>query len=148
MNPTTPIHRQTLLQNFKTFYQAPDKAGSELLERLYTQDVEFHDPESNLQGILALKQKLRRVKMFTRRSSMQFLDEVVTEDSATLTWQANIHHPLVPRGETVTVRGITQLRFTERIYYHEDFYDLGTTVYQRVPLLGPLIRLLSRYSRA
>lgn len=148
MSQSNPIHRQTLLQNFKTFYQAPDKASPELLERLYTQDVEFHDPESNLQGILALKQKLRRVRMLSRRATMQFLDEVVTEDSATLTWQADIHHPLVPRDETVTIRGITQLRFTDRIFYHEDFYDLGTTVYQRVPLLGPLIRLLSRYGRA
>jgi hypothetical protein len=41
------------------------------------------------------------------------------------------------------VRGVTLIRFTDRIYYHEDFFDLGAMLYQHVPVLGSVIRYLN-----
>jgi hypothetical protein len=46
-------------------------------------------------------------------------------------------------GKPVQVRGVTLIRFTDRIYYHEDFFDLGAMLYQHVPVLGSVIRYLN-----
>ncbi|WHI49643.1 hypothetical protein P3339_14310 [Microbulbifer sp. MLAF003] len=32
------------------------------------------------------------------------------------------------------------VRFSDKVFYHEDFYDMGAMVYEQVPLLGSLIR--------
>ena len=45
-------------------------------------------------------------------------------------------------GEILTIRGITHLKYTKRIYYHEDCYDLGALVYEHVPVLGGITRSL------
>lgn len=127
-----------MLHRFRTFHGADTRTHPLAPEQLYTQDVEFHDPVRTLLGILALKRHLRTTKL----CKLEYLEEIVTENSATLSWRAQMRHPLLPGKRTVMLRGITQLRFTDRIYYQEDFYDLGSTVYQRLPLIGPLIRVL------
>lgn len=39
---------------------------------------------------------------------------------------------------------LEQIRFTDRIFYHEDFYDLGAMIYQHVPVLGRIIRFINQ----
>lgn len=41
-------------------------------------------------------------------------------------------------------RRITQIRFSDRIFYHEDFYDVGAMIYQHVPVLGRIIRFINQ----
>lgn len=116
----------------------------EQLERLYTQDIEFRDPRQRSLGILALQHRVRHFHGGPRHSGFEYIDEQIAADSASFTWQAQIQHPLMARGQELQLRGVTQVRFTDRIYYHEDFYDLGLSLYQQMPLMGPVIRLLNR----
>jgi hypothetical protein len=46
--------------------------------------------------------------------------------------------------QPVVVPGMTYLRFADRISYQRDHFDAGALVYEHVPLLGWLIRLLKR----
>jgi hypothetical protein len=59
-------------------------------------------------------------------------------------WQMTFSHPRLRRGKALKVRGMTLIRFTDRIYYHEDFYDLGAMLYQHIPLLGTAVRHINR----
>ena len=52
-------------------------------------------------------------------------------------------NPALAGGKMITLRGITQIRFTDRIYYQEDFYDLGAMLYQHIPVLGAIIRFVN-----
>jgi hypothetical protein len=144
MNSVSANLRSSLIKDLKDFYRDPNVVNLDGIDRLYTQDVEFHDPVHSIHGRLALKNYLK--KLFTDNSDIQFtyLDDLISENSATITWQMRFSHKRLNKGRAIDLKGVTLIRFTERIYFHEDYYDLGAMLYQHIPVIGFLIRLVNR----
>jgi len=136
--------KKSLLQDFKAFYHEPSPASLEKLDRLYTQDIEFRDPVHTIHGILAFKSYLKNVYAGPRDIRFTYLDEHVGEHWASINWVATYRHAALQGGRTLELRGTTQIRFTDRIYHQEDFFDVGAMVYQHLPLLGPVVRYINR----
>ena len=71
------------------------------------------------------------------------IKEVLQDDTqASLFWQMQYRHPKLNKGEIVRVDGMSQLKFHQRIYFHRDYFDLGQMLYEHLPCMGGLIRLL------
>lgn len=136
--------KQLLLNSFKTFYQNSGELHLEQIDALYTQDIEFRDPLHTILGILALKSYMKNLYANSRDIRFEYTDELSGENWATITWLMHFRHPSLAGGKLISVRGITQIRFTDRIFYHEDFYDLGAMIYQHVPVLGRIIRFINQ----
>ncbi len=136
--------KQLLLNSFKAFYQNSGELHLEQIDALYTQDIEFRDPLHTILGILALKSYMKNLYANSRDIRFEYTDELSGENWATITWLMHFRHPSLAGGKLISVRGITQIRFTDRIFYHEDFYDLGAMIYQHVPVLGRIIRFINQ----
>ncbi len=139
--------KNTLLQDFKAFYQEANSSNIERMDRIYTQDVEFRDPLHTILGILALKSFIKNLYANSSYVQFEYTDEQRGENSATITWHMKFSSAALAGGKMITLRGITQVRFTDRIYYQEDFYDLGAMLYQHIPVLGPIIRFVNNRVR-
>lgn len=139
--------KHTLLQDFKAFYQEANIPSLERMDRIYTQDVEFHDPLHTILGILALKSYIKNLYTKSSHIEFEYTDEQYSENSATIAWYMKFSHPSLAGGKMIKLRGITQIRFTDRIYYHEDFYDLGAMLYQHIPVLGAITRFVNSRAR-
>lgn len=141
------IQKSTLIQDFKAFYQKANRSSLDRLDRIYTQDVEFRDPLHKVLGILALKSHIKNLYANSNGIEFEYTDEQHNENSATIAWIMQFSHPALAGGKNIKLRGITQIRFTDRIYYQEDFYDLGAMLYEHIPVLGTLIRFVNRRAR-
>ena len=143
MNSVSENLRAALLNDFKDFYRKPGLAALESIDRIYTQDVEFRDPIHAIHGRLGVKNYLRGLYTSSDDMSFEYLDEQVSDNTATIVWQMTFCHKKLAGGKPVQVRGITLIRFTDRIYYHEDFFDVGAMLYQHVPVLGSVVRYIN-----
>ena len=54
----------------------------------------------------------------------------------------HLAHPSIAKGQPICVRGMTHIKYNEKIYYHEDCYDLGAMIYEHVPVLQKIIRFI------
>lgn len=133
-----------LLQQFKDFYSQFSAANISQIDTIYTQDIEFHDPVHCLQGQLAVKAYLRKMAAGLKHYRIRYLDELVGEDNAYFTWEMEFAHKSLAGGEVITIRGMTRIRFTSKIFHHEDCYDLGALVYEQVPVLRTLTRQIKK----
>lgn len=133
-----------LVQQLKGFYEqfAVDQLAR--LNEFYTSDVEFRDPVHTLHGCLAVRHYMRKLAGGLTLYRIRYIDEAVGPNSAYLTWEMDYAHRKVNRGQTVTVRGMSLLKFTDKVYYHEDCYDLGALVYEHLPLFGRIVRSLKK----
>lgn len=136
--PPTTLNK-TLLRDFKRFFR-DDTPDMDQLARIYTEDVEFRDPVHTLLGRLALRRYLTRLYAGCHSIHFGYTEENVTENAASIVWQMTLVHPRLNGGREIEVRGITMLRFSDRIFYQEDFYDLGHMLYRHIPVLGRIIR--------
>lgn len=136
VNPVVP--------QLKLFYEQFSVATIAGLDDIYTQDVEFRDPVHTVHGSLGLKHYLRRMATNLRAYRIRYLDEVIGENSAYFTWEMDYAHRSLKRGRVLTVRGMTQIRFTTKVFYHEDSYDMGALLYDHLPGLGTATRHLKQ----
>lgn len=92
-----------------------------------------------------LAQNSKQLLLNSFRAFSQDSDELDLEQiDALYTQDVEFRHPSLAGDKLISVRGITQIRLTDRIFYHEDFYDLGAMIYQHVPVLGRIIRFINQ----
>jgi hypothetical protein len=128
----------------KQFYTNFTTGTIARLNDIYTQDIEFRNPVRTLHGSLALKSYLRGIAGNFRQYRIRYVDEIVGEHMAYLTWELDYAHRSLQGGDLITVRGMSQIRFTGKIFYQEDSYDLGALLYEHVPGLGTATRHLKK----
>lgn len=113
---------------------------------LYAADAYFKDPFNEVRGV----PRIARIfgHMFEQVDAPRFVvhETVVQGDAAFLTWDFvfGFRRPL-PAGER-TVRGCSHLKFDAdgRVSFHRDYWDVAEELYEKIPLLGGLMRALRR----
>jgi hypothetical protein len=114
------------------------------IDEVYTQDVEFVDPVHRIQGCLGLKNYLRKMAANLDHYQIQYTDTLIGANNAFLGWTLEFSHPRINHGKIITLQGMSQVKFTSKIYYHEDAYDLGAMLYENLPVLGTVVRGIKR----
>lgn len=131
-----------LLETLKRSYADMRKMDLAAIDRIYASDIIFRDPITMLRGLPALQDYLAATTSSVTECRFEYLDELYSDSTAYLKWNMHFRHPRLAGGELLTVRGISQLQFNERIYFHEDSYDVGQILYEHVPVLGGVNRWL------
>ena len=58
-------------------------------------------------------------------------------------WDMHLKTPNLNSGEEFTVSGVSEIHFDgELVRYHRDYFDMGEFIYERLPVLGRIVRLI------
>ena len=115
------------------------------LAQIYTETARFKDPFNEVQGVAAIRAIFEH--MFRTLDAPRFIvhDTVVQGGQCFLTWDfvfslKGRHLP------PLVVRGGSLLKLAEdgRIAEHRDFWDVAEELYEKLPVLGALMRWLKR----
>jgi hypothetical protein len=117
------------------------------LRSLATADMRFKDPFNDVRGI----ERVLRVfhKMFEDASDIRFgLHHLACAGNVGyLRWQMGLRpKSRFMAGQIWRFSGVTEARFDDqgRLAEHLDHWDAGAQFYERLPLLGPLLRAIRR----
>lgn len=114
------------------------------LRALYAADAYFKDPFNEVTGIDPVERVFAH--MFEQVDAPRFvIDETLVEgDQAFLAWVFHYRR----RGSPVemTIRGGSHLRFdaSGKVALHRDYWDAAEELYEKLPVLGSLMRWLKR----
>lgn len=133
-----------LLERFLRVYQQLDRDHLHLLGEVYADDVSFTDPLHQVSGLAALGDYFAR--MYANVTSVRFDFERVLAGGgeAMLTWTMHLQHPRLSPSEPLALPGATHLRFGDKVHYHRDYFDAGALLYERLPVLGGVVRAIRR----
>ena len=110
------------------------------LESLYASDVCFEDPAHAIQGRPALMKYFTNLFTGLNHCQFRFHRTVVSDTDLFLSWTMTFSHPRLNSGKQIRVEGASYLRTRNgSVYYHRDYFDLGSMLYENLPLLGRLI---------
>ena len=125
-------------------YQRLGADNLEVLRDIYAPNIHFQDPSHQLAGIDTLVSYFEN--LFSNVKHCQFEIEQVMEQEgeAFVRWQMRFAHPKLNGGNTICVPGVSQLRFTEQIDSHRDYFDLGAMLYEHIPVMGALVKTIKR----
>jgi steroid Delta-isomerase len=113
------------------------------LAEIYTDDARFKDPFNEVRGHAAIQRIFAH--MFESLDAPRFviLDAVVQADQCFLRWDFNFRMKRFAR-EPQTIRGGSHLVLAAdgRISEHRDYWDAAEELYEKLPLIGGLMRWL------
>lgn len=132
-----------LIESFKAFYKDVKHPQLDKIDDIYANDVLFKDPVHELRGVEVLHSYLSEMSMNVRNGRFEYLDQIISDGTAYIKWNMHFIHPKLGT-KTITVRGMSQVQFNDRIYFHEDVYDLGQLIYEHVPVLGSVVKGLKK----
>jgi steroid delta-isomerase len=137
------------LQQAIVFFEtiAADNVGQ--LARVYTDDAFFKDPFNEVRGSAEITRIFEH--MFVQVDAPRFVvtTQLLQGNEAFLCWNFLFRMKRFAREEQC-IRGATHLRFAEdgRIDFHRDYWDAAEELYEKLPVLGSLMRALKRMSRS
>ena len=128
------------------FFENFTRADLVRLQDAYTPDARFKDPFHEVRGVVAIEKIYRRM--------FETLDEpvfVVTRRMAQgnecwLSWDLEFKFRTWRRHQVQVIHGASHLRLADdgRIAAHRDYWDAAEELYEKFPVLGPLMRWLKR----
>ena len=114
------------------------------LMAFYDPRAKFKDPFNEVCGTKAIQKIFD--DMFIKLDQPRFIvSSVVSGDhQAALQWE--FHFQLKGRSESQLIKGSTWLEFNQAglISNHRDYWDAAEELYEKIPLLGSLMRWLKR----
>ena len=132
------------LQTFCAFFNKLDKTCTGNLDTVYTEDVIFDDPIHHFEGITSLEAYYRSLYDNVTSCRFVFHQSQRQDDSAFITWTMQLVHPRLDGGKPVEVDGCSHLRFADdgsgRVSQHRDYFDVGAMLYERLPILGRVVK--------
>ncbi len=115
------------------------------LATIYTEDARFKDPFNEVQGLAALRRIFEH--MYATLDEPRFVvhERVVQGERCFLTWDF-VFRLRSGRREQLVVRGASHLVLAAdgRIAMHRDYWDVAEELYEKLPVLGTLMRFLRR----
>lgn len=132
---------RAFIDRFKAYYRELHRSDPSRLHALYADDVVYQAPSRKLRGLVQLEDYHAALIDDAGVCRFEFLDEIVGENSAYLKWVLHAGHSRSsdPRQG---LRGVSHLKWGERIHYHEDLYDTDTLLREQPPLVGNVRRWL------
>ena len=145
MTDAAPSDKAAALARVVDFYETLTPDSLARIAELYAADARFKDPFNEVAGHAAILAIFRH--MFVQVDAPRFVvnTRVLQGDDAFLTWDFYFS-PRRAAGAPLCVRGASHLRFGPgaRVSLHRDYWDVAEELYEKLPLLGGLMRLLKR----
>jgi ketosteroid isomerase-like protein len=133
------------VQRICTAFEQLTPASLAQLHAVYTDDARFKDPFNDVQGQAAIRAVFEHMFGTLRAPRFVIKDCVVQGNHCFLTWDFLFGLPRLGPAEQ-RIHGASHLVLADdgRIAVHRDYWDAAEELYEKLPLVGSLMRWLKR----
>lgn len=134
------------LANIVQFFESLTPQSVADIATFYDPQARFKDPFNEVTGVPAIERIFQH--MFGALDQPRFVitAQVLQGAQCFLTWEFRFGFKGHQRGVTQVIQGATHLTLSDggQITLHRDYWDAAEELYEKLPLLGSLMRWLKR----
>lgn len=127
------------------FFESLGPEDVQRLRALYVDDAYFKDPFNEVRSREAVEGIFRHMFVALDGPRFVIVDALAQGDQCFLSWEFHFRMKRFDRTPQL-IRGGTHIRFAPdgRIAMHRDYWDAAEELYEKLPVLGALMRWLKR----
>jgi hypothetical protein len=139
-------HREHL-DELVIFFETVAPQTVSKIANLYDANAYFKDPFNEVHGQVAITEIFQH--MFKQVDAPRFViqQSLLQEAEAFIVW----HFEFRMRGQQglQCIRGSSHIRFNAagKVAYHRDYWDAAEELYEKIPVLGSLMRFIKRQAK-
>jgi ketosteroid isomerase-like protein len=123
------------------------------LHEFYTADAKFKDPFNDVQGVPAIERIFSHMYVALDKPRFVVTQLVHQGEHAFVTWDFLFAMRKYQPHVTQTIRGATHFVLREeqgvwRVAVHRDYWDAAEELYEKLPVVGSLMRWLKRQANS
>ena len=135
---------QDAVARFARYFEQLQPADIARLDQYYAADARFKDPFNDVRGVPAIAQIFRH--MFDSLDQPRFVitQQLLQGSDAFLSWDFTFRFKSFQRDQLQRIEGATHLKLDDdgRVTLHRDYWDAAEELYEKLPLVGTLMRWL------
>jgi steroid Delta-isomerase len=143
----TPVHTHTAaVQRLVNYFENLSPQSVDQLASLYAPNARFKDPFNEVNGIAAIQGVFAH--MFVALSKPRFVitKQILQGEDCFLTWEFRFAFKTYQPGIEQVILGATHVVFSPngQVCLHRDYWDAAQELYEKLPLVGALMRWLKK----
>ncbi|GAB3481452.1 nuclear transport factor 2 family protein [Polaromonas eurypsychrophila] len=133
---------ERLVHFFETL--SPDQVAR--MDEFYSADVYFKDPFNEVRTLAQVQHIFNHMYVAVDRPRFVVTSQVSEAGQCFLTWDFEFYFKEQQPTMKQTIRGSAHLKFNEAglVSYHRDYWDAAEELYEKLPLVGSLMRWLKK----
>lgn len=137
------------IERLVAFYETISPDSLESIDTFYAVDATFRDPFNHVRGVKAIRRIFEHMFLTVDEPQFRVHDTIGQGDQAFIAWTFRFRRS----GEKqawLTIEGSSHVRFdtSGKVTQHRDYWDAAEELYEKFPVLGPLLRMLKRRLQA
>ena len=131
------------------FFETLSPASLAQLGALYTPQAYFKDPFNEVSSLADIRQIFSHMYETLAQPHFVVTGCIVDGAQCFLTWEFKFRFKSYDRQTDQTVRGGSHLKFNTqgRVEFHRDYWDAAEELYEKLPVVGGLMRWLKQRAR-
>ena len=113
---------------------------------IYAEDAYFRDPFNEVRGVASIARVYAH--MFERLDQCRFVitRAIADDEGAFLIWDFTFRIRHWRPSRTLAIHGASHIQLTAvgKVAYHRDYWDAAEELYAKLPLIGPVLRVLRK----
>lgn len=134
------------VEKIVVFFESLTPESVQRFSQFYTEDAYFKDPFNEVRGIAPIQSIFAH--MYTALHEPRFVvtARIVEGEQVFLSWDFHFRFRNFKSGQPQVIRGASHLRLAAdgRIRSHRDYWDAAEELYEKLPLVGGLMRWLKK----
>ncbi len=129
-----------------TFFETLTPASLNNLSAIYAPQARFKDPFNAVQGVPAIRTIFDHMFKTLQKPHFVVTGQVQQGQQCFLTWEFRFSFKNFKQGEAQTILGASHLVFSEAglLTLHRDYWDAAEELYEKLPVVGGLMRWLKK----
>ncbi len=131
------------------FFEHLSPHSVQQLSQHYDAQARFKDPFNDVQGVAAIERIFTHMFQTLEQPRFVVTAQVLQGAQCFLTWEFHFGLKRWSRGQPQRILGATQWLLSDdgRVVLHRDYWDAAEELYEKLPLVGSLMRWLKRRAR-
>jgi hypothetical protein len=133
-------------ENLATFFETLSPQSVTQLHTIYDAQARFKDPFNEVQGLPEIEKIFRHMYVALDQPHFVVTGQVVDGPQAFLTWEFRFRFKRFDTTTLQAVRGASHVVFNEQglVTLHRDYWDAAEELYEKLPVLGGVMRWLKK----
>ena len=138
-------HRQKFAQ-IADYFETLTPESVVHIQNLYAPTARFKDPFNDIKGIAEIERIFQHMYVSLQQPRFVILEQIVDGSQAFLTWEFRFKFRRFDTHTEQVVLGTTHLVLDEQglISLHRDYWDAAEELYEKLPVVGSVMRWLKR----
>jgi ketosteroid isomerase-like protein len=133
------------VERARQYFESISLESVQRIDEIYAADAWFKDPFNEVRGAAAIRRIFEHMFVQVQQPRFVVREVVAQGDDAFMTWDFLFRIRRLGGREQI-IHGGSHLKFGAdgRIRYHRDYWDAAGELYEKLPVLGGLMRLLRK----